>query len=143
MGTGTGTGTGDMVMKRRVWRVLCYAIPTTYYLLFTDIGGSGTSSTTEKPLQVFPSIQSYMWLDKRERAGRGRENSSRCIWCDLTPRSSHTEYMEVLCRTRVGISKSYTTNTCDKQSITRECALSLTQLPIHTHDYPSSLLIIM
>lgn len=68
---GTGTGTGDMVMKRRVWRVLCYAIPTTYYLLFTDIGESRTFFTTEKPLQVFPSIQSYMWLDKRERGGEG------------------------------------------------------------------------
>lgn len=77
MGTGTGTGTGDMVMKRRVGRVLCYAIPTTYYLLFTDIGGSGTSSTTEKPLQVFPSIQSYMWLDKRERGERGGERTVR------------------------------------------------------------------
>lgn len=61
MGTGTGTGTGDRYGDEEESlesTMLCY----TYYLLFTDIGGSGTSSTTEKPLQVFPSIQSYMWL---------------------------------------------------------------------------------
>lgn len=120
---------------------MLYLLLTTYYSLIL-VG-------VEHPPPLRNLCKSFLlcspicgWIRERE-GGRGRENSSRCIWCDLTPRSSHTEYMEVLCRTRVGTSKSYTTNTGDKQSITRECALSLTQLPILTHDYPSSLLIII